>query len=243
MGQFFKQVMLEKHIRHKNRFFLSPKVLEYFNSIVAAASKHFTTTQEEGSLIYRARRHSVLPPDTQVPYIYEYKPATHPADQMGAPPSHLATAGRLNPAGIPYLYAASDKLTAIAEIRPWVGAYLTTATLRLARTARMIDMRLRETSASEVVSDGKEFAKFWNLWQRTICSSFSIPHHPEDNTAYTPTQYVSAAFHHAGFDGIVYSSSLNWGGFNLAFFDPKIAVVQQVEIQRITSVKYEVTTV
>jgi hypothetical protein len=33
-----------------------------------------------------------------------------------------ATEGRVNPKGIPCLYMASDKHTAMAEVRPWIGS-------------------------------------------------------------------------------------------------------------------------
>ena len=242
MWHFLKQVKLEKDIRHKNRFFLTPDLVDYLNTIVDAASRHLTTDMAEGERIFRARRHPVAPSESQVPYMHEYKPDPHPAERMGAPPSHLATAGRLNAAGIRYLYAASDKLTAVSEIRPWVGAYLSVAQLRLTQTVKLIDMRLRESPESKPAKDETEFEKFWNLWQRTICWSFSLPHHPEDNTAYTPTQYLSAAFHHAGLEGIIYSSSLNWGGFNYALFKPSIATVESVKLERVASVKYELAT-
>lgn len=42
-------------------------------------------------------------------------------DRMSAPPPDLATPGRANPAGIPYLYASSDPNTAISELRPHSG--------------------------------------------------------------------------------------------------------------------------
>ncbi|WP_211222764.1 RES family NAD+ phosphorylase [Paludibacterium yongneupense] len=43
--------------------------------------------------------------------------APYPIDKMGAPPKQLATHGRANPTGIPYLYLGSHPATAIAEIR------------------------------------------------------------------------------------------------------------------------------
>ena len=48
---------------------------------------------------------------------------------MGAPPNSIARHGRANPRGIPYLYLANDQLTAISEVRPWVGCYVSIATL------------------------------------------------------------------------------------------------------------------
>ena len=39
-------------------------------------------------------------------------------DQIGAPPPLAATAGRLNRVGVSFLYLATDKLTAAAEVGP-----------------------------------------------------------------------------------------------------------------------------
>ncbi|MFZ0569740.1 MAG: RES domain-containing protein [Rhodomicrobium sp.] len=33
--------------------------------------------------------------------------------------------GRANPRGIPYLYLASTRDTALAEVRPWIGSHIT----------------------------------------------------------------------------------------------------------------------
>jgi hypothetical protein len=46
---------------------------------------------------------------------------TYEIDKMGAPPKRLASHGRANPAGIPYLYLGSMPDTAVAEIRPHTG--------------------------------------------------------------------------------------------------------------------------
>ena len=63
----------------------------------------------------------------------EYEiPSPHSKDRM-RPISHSATEGRANQAGrqalddakgIPYLYLSTDKETAMAEVRPSVGNYI-----------------------------------------------------------------------------------------------------------------------
>ena len=46
-----------------------------------------------------------------------------PKEKMGAPPPEKTlTGGRANPPGIPFLYLANNRETAIAETRPWIGA-------------------------------------------------------------------------------------------------------------------------
>jgi hypothetical protein len=43
------------------------------------------------------------------------------AKDLGSPPAKIAGHGRANPIGIPYLYVASERSTAIAEVRPHTG--------------------------------------------------------------------------------------------------------------------------
>lgn len=62
-------------------------------------------------------------------------------DEMGAPPPRLATHGRANPAGIPYLYLGSLPETAAAEIRPHTGEIACIATFAIAPPLNAIDLR------------------------------------------------------------------------------------------------------
>lgn len=50
-----------------------------------------------------------------------------PGRELGPPPAGLASSGRLNPAGIPVFYGASDIKTAITELRPQVGEFAVSA--------------------------------------------------------------------------------------------------------------------
>jgi RES domain-containing protein len=50
-----------------------------------------------------------------------------------------ASGGRANPKGLPYLYVATDRDTAVAEVRPWVGAFVSVAQMALARRLVVTD--------------------------------------------------------------------------------------------------------
>jgi RES domain-containing protein len=69
---------------------------------------------------------------------------------MGAPPPNLARPGRMNPLGIPYLYVALDQATAIAEVRPWLGALLSVARLSPQRTLRVVNLNYRDVKPPEM---------------------------------------------------------------------------------------------
>src|SRR3954469_12569816 len=65
---------------------------------------------------------------------------TYEIDKMGAPPKRLASHGRANPAGIPYLYLGSMPETAAAEIRPHTGEIACVADFTLP-DIRAVDLR------------------------------------------------------------------------------------------------------
>ena len=58
------------------------------------------------------------------------------------PNSEFCSAGRANPNGIPYLYVASDKDTAMAEVRPWIGSYISLSKIQPLTTLKIIDVSL-----------------------------------------------------------------------------------------------------
>ena len=62
------------------------------------------------------------------------------ASEMGAPPKKLASHGRANPAGIPYLYLGSTPNTAVSEIRPHTGEKACVAEFTTPPDLRVIDL-------------------------------------------------------------------------------------------------------
>ena len=62
------------------------------------------------------------------------------AKEMEPPPDDLATPGRINPEGIPYLYCSDDLDTAGSELRPWKGALITIAELKINKDIEIVDL-------------------------------------------------------------------------------------------------------
>ncbi len=139
-----------------------------------------------------------------------------------------ASEGRVNPRGIPCLYLATDEKTAISEVRPWVGSYVTVAEFETRKPLRLVDCsRCEIHPLIQTASDldllfklkpppPKEATE--TVW-RWIDVAFSEPVDRDDSTAgYVPTQVIAELFKTNGFDGIKYRSVFN-GGKNLALFD------------------------
>ena len=63
-----------------------------------------------------------------------------PARHLGTPPPDLASAGRMNAAGIPVFYGADSAETCMAELRPPVGSYVATARFEIIRPITVLDL-------------------------------------------------------------------------------------------------------
>jgi RES domain-containing protein len=164
-------------------------------------------------------------------------PAPRDIDEM-KPLRDRAHEGRANPKGIPFLYLATHQETAIAEVRPWVGLYVSVAQFALERDVRVLncatdDHRLMAHSG-EPEPEERERA----VWQ-DIDQAFSQPVNSGDDTAdYAPTQIIAEFVRVSGLDGIAYRSSLG-SGHNVALFDMEMAKGVDCQLFRIRSVKFD----
>lgn len=191
-------------LKTENRFTLSEEPAKLVDFIIDYAKQHKTVMLPQNTLLYRARIN-----DSNISGAFNL-------DQMGAPPSYLAGHGRLNPRGIPYLYLASDKDTAVSEVRPWVSCDLTVAEFSLIDDCEFVNF---STEHFLNIPEGKQFKGTEFSWKELIAWMFSSPFDPRDDTAYIPTQYLAERIKGAGFAGIIYDSALNAGGYNVTLFD------------------------
>jgi RES domain-containing protein len=164
-------------------------------------------------------------------------PAPHPFERMKPPPFE-AMEGRANPKGIPCLYTASHRDTAIAEVRPWVGAHVSLATLRTKQSLRILNCSSANSGFAFYLDEPASAERAEANWQ-LIAQAFSQPVTRNDLLAdYAPTQILAETFRQAGFDGIAYHSALG-PGHNLAIFDLNGADVVRCQLFRIKSVSID----
>ncbi len=136
------------------------------------------------------------------------------------PLTDRATEGRVNPKGIPCLYLSTDRETAMAETRPWIGSYVSVAHFVVRRDLDVIDCSLDDEAPLIIFDEAepepaeREKDTWWYINQ-----AFSEPVTRSDNLAdYAPTQMLAEAFRSKGCDGILYGSKVGTGK-NLAVFD------------------------
>lgn len=156
------------------------------------------------------------PMDHEISGVEYERPCPFTGERM-KPRRKLASEGRLNAKGIPFLYVADDQDTAMAETRPWAGARVTIALLRTNRELKIVDCSV--DSSRPDINPPMTPAKTEKIAWFLICNAFSTPIERSDDSAeYAPTQVLAEKFRSVGFDGVKYKSELG-SGCNIALFD------------------------
>lgn len=142
------------------------------------------------------------------------------AKDLGCPPKEKVSAGRANPAGIPYLYLSEKKDTTFYEVRAryldrvGVGAFETTKDLNIADFTTRFS--LFEATGGDIVDTVKK-----KIMLAQINRDMSKPMSRYDSELdYIPTQYICELCKVENFDGIKFNSSLQEGGINYVLFHP-----------------------
>lgn len=134
--------------------------------------------------------------------------------ELGAAPPVIAASGRMNRAGVSFLYAASNQETALSEVRPHPGHVVSVGEFRSSRNLVVADFS--QVSIIEFSSSDERLDDYWFLL--SIDRLFSIPVPPEERQSYVLSQLFSDVLRQLGFDGISFHSSVGTG-VNYAFFD------------------------
>lgn len=147
------------------------------------------------------------------------------ASELGAPPKENASAGRMNPAGVPYLYLAFEEKTALAETRVIQGQEVTISQWSPSRDLHVINLNCNLKRSSVFSKRRREYEIAQFLYEFTDEISKSVAHDGSEHIEYVPTQVVSEYFaqafmrsKHNRIDGLIYPSAVEQGGSNLVIF-------------------------
>lgn len=218
---------LREELMHRHRFFAETRIdLARLGELLSALIAPKTAIP---STWYRAR----VQPDANI----------LPIEEMKAPPPHIATHGRANPAGIPYLYVASDRGTAISEVRPHTGSKVSVADFTISNDLRLIDLRhpIRSISPFYFLSDDSDPSRVRLdiAFLKRLGDELTRPVLPESAAfQYAPSQYLCEFIKKEGYNGVIYRSSIG-EGMNLALFQPEKAIPGKVEQHTVTRVRIE----
>lgn len=148
------------------------------------------------------------------------------AEQMGAPPSELTRAGRMNPAGISYLYLAFEPETAFAEVLSGPPCKVAVARFETICELNILDLTKLPDNPSifdAARSDEREAILFLYHFIGEI--SQPVRKNGGEHISYVPSQVVCEYFalvfavcNEQCLDGIIYPSAVRPGGKNLVVF-------------------------
>jgi hypothetical protein len=208
----------DRSVRREFRFARTEQQGDFLKAVVATSHSR-TRAMKAGYLLWRAQLGHGWREERQGDETFEVHAAYH-SDRMKPVPDK-ASDGRANPKGIACLYLATRKETAVLEVRPLIGSYVSVAQFKVLR-----DLRLIDCSAPEIGNLVRVFKKDWTdedtdkqVWS-DMNRAFSEPvERGDDSLDYVPTQIITETFKLNGFDGIAYKSSYGEDGFNVALFD------------------------
>ncbi|MBI5186931.1 MAG: RES domain-containing protein [Nitrospinae bacterium] len=202
--------IFREELKHKNRYFPQQAPdLEHLRNLFSYMNLPIGESPE---LMYRARCNN--------------EERMFSVDEMKKPPERAVSGGRANPIGIPYLYTASDPLTAIAEIRPHKGDSISVAEILINKRLILADLRNPRKTISPfklIADDVNPYIEIEYLCK--LGEELTKPILPRDaHLEYLPTQYLCEFIKHCGFDGVVYKSSVGEGDNYAIFNDDKLTI-------------------
>ncbi|SEL80314.1 RES domain-containing protein [Sphingomonas palmae] len=205
----------ERSVRRELRYIHSEETQDFLDAVLAS-SRGREVDLPAGRTFWRAqlgndwRRTGDEPTDEEVP-------CAHPRARMTPLPDR-ASDGRANPRGIPCLYLATSKETAMSEVRPWIGSYVSVGQFRTTRPLAIVNCTAERPTTPLHLEEPDASGRSEAVWAH-IDRAFAEPTTRSDDAAdYVPTQIIAELFKRAGLDGIAYRSNFG-GGFNLALFD------------------------
>lgn len=209
-------------IKQENRFFLKNTIN---TNLLARLFSRYVRPYRQGKIFYRGRVSDKM---------------GYALDQMGKPPGTKAKAGRANPAGISYLYLASDLKTTFYEVRAGAYDYVTVGEFKLNEDIQVINLRdLQTISPFQLQDDLADFIVHQS-YLRKLSQQLSKPLRRQDSELdYLPTQYLCEFIKSIGFNGVEYASSQNLNGFNIAVFDDTMFKCVKTYVHEIKSIDFK----
>jgi len=202
--------------------YVRSKVSEQFLAEVRASCATRRLVIPQKKIFWRARLgceyEQVTNTDPDITVAYDEE---RPYEREGMKPiPNWQGEGRASARGIPSLYLATTRDTALAEVRPWLGATISVARLQVERDLHVIDCAKQDSSMDSMVRVFRDHTKTKEdgIWI-AIDRAFATPVSKEDEARdYIPTQIIAEVFKSEGYDGIRYKSLLSDDGLNIALF-------------------------
>jgi len=160
----------------------------------------------------------------------------YPDIELGPPPRHLASAGRMNANGISVFYGAEGKESAVSEVRPPVGSEVMVARFTLLRPLRLLDLAaLPQVSPKGSIFDPTFKNKLSNFnFLKKLGQMMAVPVLPDHQShEFLVTQAICdflASNSKLNLDGIIYPSVQSGENEKNVILFHKSAKVELLEI-------------
>lgn len=190
-----------------------------------------TVQASKGTIFYRARLGFERTSEGDKPYT---------GSSIGAPPPERAGPGRANVKGRVVLYCTDQEATAVAEVRPARGEYVSVAEARVARNLEIFDLVTEPDWPNPFTDDAVNYwAEFAGLLA-AFAEQLSKPLRSRDDpTDYIPSQKLAEFIETAEVDGIRYPSAMATGGTNVVLFDPSVVHISTSRLVEIDESKVD----
>lgn len=226
----------EQATKNRTRYVHAPEVESFLYTVLHTTEKRVEVLAQE-QILWRAQLGCDWEPFYQEGEYIDDIPTPHPPNRM-KPLKDRANEGRANPKGIPYLYLTNNRDTALAEIRPWIGSFISVAQFKMLREMRLVNCTTDKQDLRFYIKEPSAEEREESVWA-DIDKAFSRPVSPTDDIAdYVPTQIIAELFKANNFDGVAYRSSLG-NGYNVALFDLDVAELVSCFLFQVKSISFE----
>jgi hypothetical protein len=225
-----------RSVRTQRRYIHTKDARSFLRAVVGSAEKRLELAPAIGFLWRAQKGASTI--KVPIPEADDYVEEAYPfeADRMKPRPGR-AREGRVNPKGIPYLYLATNRDTAVAEVRPWKGSLVSVGQFRLTRDVRLVNTT-NENERTWYLGKEPDAEKRAEAVWADINEAFGAPTSlTDDASEYVPTQILGELFRENGFDGVAYNSSYG-PGHNIALFDLDLATQVNCLVVRVQDISF-----
>lgn len=179
---------------HTNRYIQDSHSAKFLPAVLDTAKARIIDLPK-GTVLWRAQLGEAdpRPYEWEEGFAMDYSSQPHPPERM-KPRRDMVTESRANPKGIPYLYLATDRDTAMAEVRPWLDADISVAEFHTMRDLKLIDCSVHDNEAFHQLGKTDPVAIERIVWA-DIDIAFSNPVTESDySVGYVPTQIIAELF-------------------------------------------------
>jgi hypothetical protein len=127
----------EQTVKRETRYVYDVEVRDFLAAVMETSQKRKDSI-EKSSILFRAQRgYTWRTENAGTEEAFEVPDAFDPERMV--PKAEFVGDGRVDPRGIPCLYLASTQEAAVAEVRPWVGSYVSLAQFKIMRDVVVVD--------------------------------------------------------------------------------------------------------